>query len=170
MEIVGVVAGIPGLIHIVHEVIATLRGLANRRPSVKVAGELLSELTEIENILKDVQQRWKPNPTNKSQLQGLAPVLSQLRTEFASLQATLQIKFSKEPSSFLRRALPLFTRLDKTLKESLNRVTQVKTSLILIIAHHHDRLAQGREGPGTLHCADADHLQNTAKSPLLTFD
>jgi hypothetical protein len=42
------------------------------------------------------------------------------------------------------RALPLFTRLDKALKESLNRVNQVKTSLILIIANHHDRLAQGR--------------------------
>jgi hypothetical protein len=139
-----VVAGIPGLIHIVQGLTAILRGLANRRHSAKVAGELLSQLTDIESILRDVDQRWKANPPSKSQLQGLAPVLSQLRIEFLSLQSTLQIKFSKEPSSFLRRALPLSTRLDKTLKESLNRLGQVKTSLTLIITHHHDRMAEGR--------------------------
>jgi hypothetical protein len=55
MEIVGVVAGIPGLIHIVQGLTATLRGLANRRSSAKAAGELVSELTDVEHILKDMQ-------------------------------------------------------------------------------------------------------------------
>ncbi|KAL2850487.1 hypothetical protein BJX68DRAFT_266695 [Aspergillus pseudodeflectus] len=142
MEIVGIVAGIPALIHAVQGLTATLQALANRRHSAKVAGELLLQLMDIENILKDVQQRWKSNPIDNCQLQRLAPVLSQLRTEFSSLQSDLQVKFSKEASSFLRRALPLSTRLDRTLKESLNRVTQVKTSLTLIIVHHHDRLAE----------------------------
>ncbi|KAJ0417654.1 hypothetical protein BJY00DRAFT_199928 [Aspergillus carlsbadensis] len=142
MEIVGVVAGIPGVIQLVQGLTATLQGLANRRHSAKIAAELLVQLTDIEAILEDVQQRWQSNPTNNSQLQGLVPVLAQLRTEFSSLESTLRIKFSKEPSNFLRRALPLSTKLDRTLKDSLNRVIQVKTSLTLIITHHHDRVAE----------------------------
>ncbi|KAJ4223314.1 hypothetical protein NW759_005949 [Fusarium solani] len=137
MEVVGVVAAIPGLIEIV-------QGLAKRKVATKTAEELHLQLTDLEETLKDLQKRWRQNSLGQSQLQRLSPALTQLRAELSSIKDKLQSsKITKDPARFCRKAIFLTTSLDKTLKESLTRLTQAKTSLTLVLAHHHDRQAEG---------------------------
>ncbi|KAJ4183813.1 hypothetical protein NW755_009352 [Fusarium falciforme] len=143
MEVVGVIAAIPGLIEIVQALTTAVQGLAKRKVATKTAEELHLQLKDIEETLKDLQNRWRQNPLGQSQLQRLSPALTQLRLELSSIKDKLQSsKITKDPARFFRKAIFLTTSLDKTLKESLTRLTQAKTSLTLILAHHHDRQAE----------------------------
>ncbi|RSL66794.1 hypothetical protein CEP54_003561 [Fusarium duplospermum] len=143
MEVVGVVAAIPGLIEIVQGLTTAVRGLAKGKVATKASEALLLELKDLEETLKDLQRRWRQNPLGQSQLQRLSPALAQLRAELSSIKDKLQSsKITKDPVRFFQKAVFLTTSLDKTLKESLTRITQAKTSLTLILAHHHDRQAR----------------------------
>ncbi|KAJ5470367.1 Tetratricopeptide-like helical [Penicillium desertorum] len=142
MEVVGVVAAIPSLLKMLQWLTTTIRGLSKKKHAAKAAVDLIVQLQGIEAILKDVQLRWKDSPLSLSQLQGLSPILAQLQTELSSLQSTLQTKSAKEPRRFLRKAMLISTGLDKALEKSLVSLCQLKTSLTLIIAHHHDKVAE----------------------------
>ncbi|RSL68872.1 hypothetical protein CEP53_002400 [Fusarium sp. AF-6] len=144
MEVVGVVAAIPGLIEIVQGLTTAVRGLAKGKAATKATENLLLELKDLEETLKDLQRRWRQNPLGQSQLQRLSPALAQLRAELSSIKDKLQSsKITKDPVRFFQKAVFLTTSLEKTLKESLTRLNQAKTSLTLILAHHHDRQARG---------------------------
>ena len=145
MEVVGVVAAIPGLIHIIQGVVTAARGFTNRKSSEKAATELMAQLQDIENILKDVQQRWRHGASSQSLLQRLKPIFTQLRTELEALQETLNSStLTKKPGRFFKRAYLLSTGPDKALKKSLTSLSQARTSLTLIIAHHNDGVSDGR--------------------------
>ncbi|KAL2692525.1 hypothetical protein Neosp_002935 [[Neocosmospora] mangrovei] len=143
MEVVGVVAAIPGLIEIVQGLTTAVQGLAKRKVATRTAEELCLQLKDLEETLRDLQKRWRQNPLGQSQLQRLSPALAQLRLELSSIKDKLQSsKITKDPARFFRKAIFLTTSLEKTLKESLTRLTQAKTSLTLILAHHHDKQAE----------------------------
>lgn len=144
MEVVGVIGAIPSLLQMVRWLTTAIRGFSKKKHAAKAAAELILQLRDIESILKDVQHRWKESPLSLSQLQGLSPIFTQLKTELSSLQATLQSKTAKEPRGFFRKAMLLSTGLDKTLKGSLVSLSQLKTSLTLIIAHHNDKVSEGK--------------------------
>lgn len=144
MEVVGVVAAVPGLIEIIHGVATAVQGFANRKSSAKAATRLISQLHDIEDLLEDVHKSWKSNPSSRTQLQKLAPTFKQLSEELRSLEQTLNSPTSsKRPGNFFKRAYLLSTGPDKAIKESLVSLTQLKTSLTLIIARHNDGVADG---------------------------
>ncbi|RSL92270.1 hypothetical protein CDV31_015226 [Fusarium ambrosium] len=76
---------------------------------------------------------------------GLIEIVQGLTTaaELSSIKDKLQSsKITKDPVRFFQKAIFLTTSIEKTLKESLTRLTQAKTSLTLILAHNHDRQAR----------------------------
>ncbi|KAM6532663.1 hypothetical protein FALCPG4_005715 [Fusarium falciforme] len=169
MEVVGVIAAIPGLIEIVQALTTAVQGLAKRNVATKTAEELHLQLKDIEETLKDLQNRWLQNPLGQSQLQRLSPALTQLRLELSSIKDKLQSsKITKDPAKFFRKAIFLTTSLDKTLKESLTRPTQAKTSLTLILAHHHDRQAEATGNLIFRFEAETAHASQTIERQLYT--
>ncbi|KAF5013054.1 hypothetical protein FDECE_881 [Fusarium decemcellulare] len=147
MEVVGVIAAIPGLIEIVQAVTTAVRGLSKRKVAAKTAEDLITQLRDLEDILKDVQKRCKQGGSDRLQLQRLSSSLTELRSDLCSLQDVLQTsKLTKEPSRYLKRALFLSTSLEKTLKESLARLAQAKASLTLLIVHHQDGVTEELRG------------------------
>ena len=149
MEVVGVVAAIPGLIQIVQAVTTAVRGLLKRKVAAKVVEDLTIELREVEDILQNVQEKWRQRDSDRQRLQRLPLALARLGTELASLRDILQkFESAKGLLGRLKRALSLFARptgLEKTLNESVSRLSRVKTSLTMLISHHNDEVAEGKE-------------------------
>ncbi|KAF4459991.1 Tetratricopeptide-like helical [Fusarium albosuccineum] len=143
MEVVGVVAAIPGLIQIVQAVTTAICGLSKRKVAAKIVEQLAVQLRDLEDILQDVKKRWRQRNSDQHRLQRLSPALTQLQTELLSLKEILQTsKPANGPSRYIKRALFLSTSLEKTLKESVSRLSQVKASLTLLIAHHQDEVTE----------------------------
>ncbi|KAJ0127912.1 putative Insulin-degrading enzyme like protein [Fusarium oxysporum f. sp. albedinis] len=91
MEIVGVIATVPGLIEIVKAAITAVRGLSKRKVAAKTAADLVVQLRDLEGILEDVQKGWKQGGPGQVRLQRLSPSTTQLRTELDSLQHVLVV-------------------------------------------------------------------------------
>ncbi|RGP79919.1 serine threonine- kinase pkn1 [Fusarium longipes] len=141
--IVGVIAAVPGLIEIIKAVSTAVRGLTKGKVAVKTTQELLTQLQDLESILQDIKNRWKPGGSDQLRLERLVPSLKQLKTELISLRLVLQnSSITKEPSRYLKKALFLSTGLEKSLSESFIKLSQLKTSLTLLIAHRQDAITQ----------------------------
>ncbi|KAJ4009918.1 hypothetical protein NW752_009092 [Fusarium irregulare] len=146
MEIVGVIAAVPGLIEIIKAVSTGVRGLKKGKVAAKTIQDLLTQLQDLESILQDIQTRWKNGGVDQLRLQRLSPPLKQLKVELSSLRSLLQSsEITKEPSRYLKRAFFLSTRLDKSLNEVHTRLSQLKTSLTLLIAHGQDAVTRDLE-------------------------
>jgi hypothetical protein len=144
MEIVGVIAAVPGLIEIIKAVSTGVRGLSRGKVAAKTVKDLLTQLQDLESILQDVQNKRRHGGSDQLRLQRLSPSLKQLKTELVSLRLLLQnSNVTKEPSRYLKKALFLSTKLEKSLNESFTRLSQLKTSLTLLIAHGQDAITRG---------------------------
>ena len=145
MEIVGVIAAVPGLIEIIKAVSTGVRGLRKGKVAAKTIQDLLTQLQDLESILQDIQPKWKNGGVDQVRLQRLSPPLKQLKVELLSLRSLVQnSEITKEPSRYLKRAFFLSTRLDKSLNEAFTRLSQLKTSLTLLIAHGQDAITRGK--------------------------
>lgn len=145
MEIVGVIAAVPGLIEIIKAVSTGVRGLRKGKVAAKTIQDLLTQLQDLESILQDIQNKWKNGGVDQLRLQRLSPSLKQLKVELLSLRSLLQnSKITNEPSRYLKKAFFLSTRLDKSLNELFTRLSQLKTSLTLLIAQGQDAVTRGK--------------------------
>ncbi|KAF4444534.1 Tetratricopeptide-like helical [Fusarium austroafricanum] len=136
MEIVGVIAAVPGLIELIEAATTAVRGLSKRKVAAKLAEDLVLQLHDLEGILQDIEKRCKHGGSGQLRLQRVSTSFTQLKVELVSLQKVLQAtNLKKEPTRYLKKILLISTSLDKTLNESLTRLTQIKTSLTLHITH-----------------------------------
>ena len=146
MEIVGVIAAVPGLIDIIKAVSTGVRGLKKGKVATKTIQDLLTQLQDLESILQDIRNKWKDGGVDKLRLQRLSPPLKQLKHELSSLRSLLQNSdITKEPSRYIKRAFFLSTKLDKSLDEAFTRLSQLRTSLTLLIAHGQDAVTRGKD-------------------------
>ncbi|RBR18159.1 uncharacterized protein FIESC28_06225 [Fusarium coffeatum] len=146
MEIVGVIAAVPGLIDIIKAVSTGVRGLRKGKVTAKTTQDLLTQLQDLESILQDIQNKWKNGGVDQLRLQRLSPPLKQLKVELSSLRTLLQnSEITKEPARYLKRAFFLSTRLDKSLNEAFTRLSQLEISLTLLIAHGQNAVTRDLE-------------------------
>ncbi|KAF5646512.1 tetratricopeptide-like helical [Fusarium tjaetaba] len=93
MEVVGVVAAVPGLVQIIQAVITAIRGVSKKDVAPKVAQNPIQSLRNIQQILERGKEQglW-----DKPQFEQHKSTIKHWTTELASLKLVLQPSASKE--------------------------------------------------------------------------
>ncbi|SCV34360.1 uncharacterized protein FFB14_04839 [Fusarium fujikuroi] len=133
MEVVGVVAAVPGLIQIIQAVITAVRGVSKKDVAPKVAQNLIQSLQNVEQILERGKEQglW-----TKPQFEQHKSTIKQWTTELASLKLVLQpSNIKKETRRSLKKFYLVLTELEKTLNAWSTRLSNIQTELILIMTH-----------------------------------
>ncbi|GAP83694.2 putative tetratricopeptide-like helical [Rosellinia necatrix] len=141
MEVIGLVAAIPGLIEITRKTISVTRELANQKSFLKKITELLDLLGFIERILQDVLNRLKPSDAHHTNLSYLNTVVQSLEGELISLHDLLQ-PLAAGPNRIakaLKRARLLIPGLEKKIDRYHERLEKASSLLATAIT------AQGRD-------------------------
>ena len=144
MEVVGLVAGIPGLVKLIQTSITAVRGIAQRKSAPKEANNLLQELEGYQTLLEDTKTRWSKDRSDLSHLRRLQPVFDQLPKELSNFHAMLRgAGLIEDPLRSIKKGFILSTSLEKLLGDLTCRLHDIKASFTGIIAHHHDAVAGG---------------------------
>ncbi|KLP16969.1 uncharacterized protein LW94_11131 [Fusarium fujikuroi] len=133
MEVVGVVAAVPGLIQIIQAVITAVRGVSKKDVAPKVAQNLIQSLQNVEQILERGKEQglW-----TKPQFEQHKSTIKQWTTELVSLKLVLQpSNIKKETRRSLKKFYLVLTELEKTLNEWSTRLSHIQTELVLIMTH-----------------------------------
>ena len=144
MEVVGVVAAVPGLIKILSKSVNLVRDCAGKhRFSQKTQG-LDSQLKLLQDVLNGINTRWAARSLPSAELRQLGPVLKELRERLESLNRLLARAIA--PTFFLRLNMSLFG-FEKQLKEHVSQIEGIKTLLTLKMAEDIHATITG-ESPG----------------------
>ncbi|KAF5544001.1 tetratricopeptide-like helical [Fusarium napiforme] len=138
MEVVGVIAGVPGLVQIIQAVITAVRGVSKRDAAPKVAQNLIQSLRNVEQILERGKEQglW-----NKPQFEQHKSTIKHWTTELASLKLVLQpSNIKRETRRSLKKFCLVLTELEKTLNQWSTRLSQIQTELILIMTDAQQRI------------------------------
>ncbi|RWA07336.1 hypothetical protein EKO27_g7769 [Xylaria grammica] len=85
MEVIGLVAAIPGLIEIAQKTISVIRAFIDQNSFVKQIKELLDQLELIETILREILTRLKSSAIHHSNFARLTTVTQSLKDELIGL-------------------------------------------------------------------------------------
>ncbi len=141
MEVVGVVAAVPGLIQIIQAVITAVRGVSKKDVAPKVAQNLIQSLQNVEQILERGKEQglW-----TKPQFEQHKSTIKQWTTELASLKLVLQpSNIKNETRRSLKKFYLVLTELEKTLNEWSTRLSHIQTELVLIMTHIQQEIMKG---------------------------
>lgn len=144
MEIVGVVADIPGLIGIITRIKTTVQGLVKRKVFVKETTNLLDQLDLINQILTDIQGRWNPTSCHRFRLDRLPPAIKSLRDDLESLKSLLSTvaPICNRPL-LLKQAILMVSGVETKVKQHSERLEKTKSHLMLVIISHGEEVVEG---------------------------
>ncbi|KAF5586169.1 tetratricopeptide-like helical [Fusarium pseudocircinatum] len=131
MEIVGIIAGVPGLIQIIQAVTTAVRGVSKKDVAPKVAQNLIQSLQNVEKILRRGKEErlW-----DERQFDQHKSTIELWTNELASLNDALQpSNLKKETRRSLKKFCLILTELEKRLNEWSTRLSQIQIELILIM-------------------------------------
>ncbi|KAI1308573.1 hypothetical protein F5Y03DRAFT_92059 [Xylaria venustula] len=139
MEVVGLVAAIPGLIDIVQKSISVVRAFSDQKSFVKQITGLLDQLELVENILQDVLGRLKSSSIHHSNLSHVTTITQGLKRELSTLNDLFQPLTVNSPSqkAKVRQRARLLKYSLKGLKGEIRKrheaLVDARESLALII-------------------------------------
>ncbi|KAF5703328.1 tetratricopeptide-like helical [Fusarium mundagurra] len=131
MEVVGVIAGVPGLIQIIQAVTTAISGVSKKDLAPKIAQNLVHSLQNVAQILERGKEQglW-----DERQFEQHKSTIEQWTKELASLNDMLQpSNLKKEPRRSLKKFCLILTELERRLNEWSTRLSQIQTELILIM-------------------------------------
>ncbi|KAI3316911.1 hypothetical protein HD806DRAFT_551307 [Xylariaceae sp. AK1471] len=145
MEVVGLVAAIPGLVDLLRTTILVIRAFADTRSFVKHITELVDQLELIERILQDILGRLRSSSIPQSDFDRLGTIVKSLRGELKTINDLFEIQTTRVngKSRLLKRARLLMSGLEGKLKEHQQRLDKTKSSLILLIVTQNEAIAEG---------------------------
>ncbi|KAI1458109.1 hypothetical protein F4805DRAFT_425526 [Annulohypoxylon moriforme] len=143
MEVVGVVAAIPGLIDIIKRIKTTVQDFTNRKILSKETTNLIAQLDLINQILVDIQGRWDPTSFHRSNLNRLPPAIASLKNDLDSLNSLLSTKIpARSRSLLLKQAMLMVSGFEAKVKHHVDRLEKTKSLLMLVILAHGDEVAE----------------------------
>ncbi|KAI0862627.1 hypothetical protein F4860DRAFT_523009 [Xylaria cubensis] len=144
MEVVGLVAAIPGLIEITQKTISVIRAFSDQKLFVAQITELLGQLELIQNILQDIQDRLKSKAIHHSNLNRLNTATQSLKAQLGALCDLLQPVTTgpgRKAKAFHRARL-LICGLEGKIKKCHERLNEATSSLTLVIAAQNEAIDQ----------------------------
>ncbi|KAJ8126875.1 hypothetical protein O1611_g6761 [Lasiodiplodia mahajangana] len=144
MEVIGLVAAIPGLIEITQTTISLVQTFINHGSFMKQITELLDQLESIERILQDIQGRLKSSTIHRSDFSRLTTEVHGLKSELTALNDLLK-SLAADPSrkvKVLQRGRLLISGFEGKIKKCSERLDKA-TSLMLIILTQHSAITEG---------------------------
>ncbi|KAI0191489.1 hypothetical protein EV127DRAFT_428485 [Xylaria flabelliformis] len=144
MEVVGLVAAIPGLIEITQKTISVIRTFSDQKLFVAQITELLGQLELIQNVLRDIQDRLKSKAIHHSNLSRLNTATQSLKSQLSALCDLFQPVTTgpgRKAKAFHRARL-LICGLEGKIKKCHERLNEATSSLTLIIAAQNEAIDQ----------------------------
>ncbi|KAI1781536.1 hypothetical protein F4818DRAFT_451557 [Hypoxylon cercidicola] len=143
MEVVGVVAAIPGLIDIIKGIKTTVQGLVKRKVFVKETTNLVDQLDLINQILTEIQGRWDFSSSCRFRLDRLPPAINSLRDDLKSLKLLLgNIAPICNRPLFLKQARLMLSGAEAKVKQHSERLEKTKSLLMLVIISHGEEVVE----------------------------
>ncbi|TRX94498.1 hypothetical protein FHL15_004653 [Xylaria flabelliformis] len=145
MEVVGLIAAIPGLIEITQKTISIIRAFSDQKLFVAQISELLGQLELIQNVLRDIQGRLKSKAIHHSNLNRLSTATQSLKSQLSALCDLFQPVTTgpgRKAKAFHRARL-LICGLEEKIKKCHERLNEATSSLTLIIAAQNEAIDQG---------------------------
>jgi hypothetical protein len=134
MEVVGLIAALPGLIEIVKGTNTALQGLLRKNAFVTETTELIDQLQVLTKILGDIEAQWRNISLTPGQLQALPPAVTTLREDLTSLNKLIaSTGISANGPRLLKRAKLIVSGYEKKLKLYIDRLERSKSSLTLLL-------------------------------------
>ncbi|KAI0173995.1 hypothetical protein BJ166DRAFT_510794 [Pestalotiopsis sp. NC0098] len=148
MEVLGLIAGLPGLIEIIQKTAEVANQLKNWK---SLAGEmdiLLQQLEGLEKTLKDVQNGGASPSLSPSQVANFQASLETVRKNLTNLSKLLthcDMAAHSGGMRFMRKVKLLLTGFDKTTKKHIERIRDTRAELTLaIVGQVHQGYGQSR--------------------------
>ncbi|KAI1413928.1 hypothetical protein F5Y13DRAFT_198341 [Hypoxylon sp. FL1857] len=142
MEVIGVIAAIPGLIDIVTCTKTTVQGLVNRKIFLKETTNLVTQLDLISQILVDIKGRWSSASFRRFNLDRLLPAITSLKNDLQSLNSILAKVPTRSGPLLLKQAVLMISGVETKIKHHSERLEKTKSLLTLIILAHGDEIAE----------------------------
>ncbi|ETS76497.1 hypothetical protein PFICI_11884 [Pestalotiopsis fici W106-1] len=146
MEVIGLIAGLPGLIEIIQKTAEIASQLKNWKSLAGEMNTLLQQLEGLENTLKDVQVRGTYPSLSPSQVANFQANLDKIRVDLTNLNKLLthcNTSAQKGGMRFMRQVKLLLTGFDKTTKKHIERIRDTRAELTLaIVGQVHQGLSQ----------------------------
>ncbi|KAI0472366.1 hypothetical protein F4859DRAFT_102364 [Xylaria cf. heliscus] len=144
MEVIGLVAAIPGLIEITQKTIAVIQVFIDQKPFVKRITELLDQLEWIEKILQEILNRLKSSTIHHSNFNRLTTVTQSLKGELIALGHLFQPLTAgpNRKAKALSRVQLLIHGLEGKIKKCHERLDDAKSSLMLVIVAQNEAIVE----------------------------
>ncbi|KAI0552944.1 hypothetical protein F4679DRAFT_30471 [Xylaria curta] len=142
MEVVGLVAAIPGLIEITRRAISVIRAFSDQKLFVAQMTELLSQLEFVESVLRDIQDRLRSKTLHHCNLNRLNTATQNLKGELRALCDLFQ-PVTASPSrkaKVFHRVRLLICGLEGKIKKCHERLNEATSSLTLAIAAQNEAI------------------------------
>ncbi|KAK5625960.1 hypothetical protein RRF57_001676 [Xylaria bambusicola] len=137
MQVIGLVAAIPGLIQIIQKSISIIRVFSDQKSFAKHITDLLDELELVEKILQGILGRLKSSRIHHSSLSQLATVAQKLKDELIALNDLFQPLGVNPPgrkAKILYRARLLTCGFEAKVRKYHERLAEIRSTLTLVIA------------------------------------
>ncbi|KAI3317887.1 hypothetical protein HD806DRAFT_355319 [Xylariaceae sp. AK1471] len=144
MEVIGLVAAIPGLIEITQKTISVIRALIDQESFVRQVTELLDQLELIQEILQEILSRLKSSTIHHSHFNRLTTVTRSLKGELIALSDLFQ-PLTASPgrtAKVLNRARLLICGLEGKIKKYHERLDKAKSTLTLVIVARNEAIVE----------------------------
>ncbi|KAK5653019.1 hypothetical protein OQA88_9305 [Cercophora sp. LCS_1] len=128
MEVLGVVAAVPGLLEIIAKTATLVQDCASSNRLSNVTKGLDCQLNLLRSTFAEIDKGWKARYLPPTELRELNPVLKELREELEALNKLLT--YAVAPNLLRRVKMSLFG-FEKKLKEHVLRIEQIKSLLAL---------------------------------------
>ncbi|KAI0111191.1 hypothetical protein GGR51DRAFT_509224 [Nemania sp. FL0031] len=144
MEVIGLVAAIPGLIEITRTTISLVRAFIGQGQFVKQITELLRQLESIEKILQEIQGRLKSSTIHRSNLNRLTTEVQGLKSELIALGDLLRpsVTSSNQKAKTFKRGRLLISGFEGKIKKFSERLDKANSALILVIVTQNGVIAE----------------------------
>lgn len=136
MEVLGLIAGLPGLIEIIQKTAEVANQLKNWKSLAGETDTLLQQLEGLEKILKDVQNGGASPSISPSQVANFQASLETIRKDLTNLSKLLthcDMATHSGGMRFMRKVKLLLTGFDKTTKKHIERIRDARAELTLAI-------------------------------------
>ncbi|KAI0538634.1 hypothetical protein GGR58DRAFT_500980 [Xylaria digitata] len=144
MEVIGLIAAIPGLIEITQKTISIIRAFTDQKSFAKQIIELLGQLELIEKILQEILNRLQSSTIHHSYLNSLITVTGSLKSELIALGNIFQPLAAKpgRKAKVLNRIRLLIHGLEGKIKGYHERLDKAQSALTLVIVAQNDAVVQ----------------------------
>ena len=150
MEVIGLIAAIPGLIEILKKTISIADLLIHKKTLTEAVTAVRDQLGIVEAVLDDVQKRSRTSLLSTAQLQCLGPHVTALRRDLEGLTEVLS-EASGSVNDRKRRFFGQFKLAikgcDTTIKQYSHRIENTKNTLNLILGNQVAGCVEGNYTP-----------------------